>query len=387
MEPLPILIVGDSPSISSGLARIARDLTQLLHDYSADLNIRVAQLGYYHDHDSRWPWPTWGMRDEGAFGQDDIKRTWWRFAGEKPGVIFTIWDPARCSGIMQEAQALPIRLWGYFAVDGVNAQGTFGGPAAAVVRRYDRVLGYGRWGAGVLSQVRGGVRPVQYLPHGINLDTWQPQYLTGDGDPEPVKREFVSCIAANQPRKDLGLLFETWAIMRAERPELKFWLHTDVEVRHWSVPELAEVYGLNDQCLTVTTEMSDAGLAELYSRSLITMLPTLGEGFGYPIVESLACGTPVVSTDAHAGGAELLPRDDWRVPAKGWRTEGLYAIRRPVVDARVFARKALWAVDEVLRDPGVSAAYCKGSVAHLDWQYLQGRWLSWVRQGLREIRA
>lgn len=401
MDPLPILVVGDAPNLNSGLARIARDLTGLLYQYSEELGIRVAQLCYRHssNHD-RWPWPTYVLLDEGCWGQDDVKRTWWRFAGEKPGIIFTVWDPARCSGIMQEAQALPVRLWGYFAVDGTNAAGAFGGPAAEVVRRYDRVLAYGRWGAGVLSEVKGDGKAVQYLPHGLDLGVWKPQrgevnYVQTDPEHGKINstvedwlpKEYVSCVATNQPRKDLGLLFETWALMREEKKELKYWLHADEEVRHWSVPELAQVYGLNGPMLTVTTEMTDQGLAEMYSRSLVTMLPTLGEGFGYPIVESLACGVPCISTDDHAGGAELVPRDDWRVGAQTWRTEGTYAIRRPVVGPRVFARKALWAIDEVRRDEGLMRAYCQGSVAHLDWQQLAPRWLSWVRKGIGEIKG
>lgn len=323
------------------------------------------------------------MRDEGAFGQDDVKRTWWRFAGEKPGVIFTVWDPGRCSGIWQEAQALKVRMWGYFAIDGVNDLGTFGGPAAEVVRGFDRVIAYGHWGAKTLSQVKGDGRAVSYLPHGLDLGIWQPNPL----EEEMIGREWVGCVAANQPRKDLGLLFEAWREMKAERPDLRFWLHTDEEVRHWSVPELAKIYGLDGKDLLVTTEMTDGDLAEMYRACLVTMLPTLGEGFGYPIVESLACGTPCVTTDDHAGGRELVPKRAWRVQSSGWRTEGLYGIRRPVGNARAFARKALWAIEEVEKNEVMVREYCSGAVAHLGWEALAGRWVSWIRRGLEEIRG
>ncbi|MEM2294296.1 MAG: glycosyltransferase, partial [Nitrososphaerota archaeon] len=41
--------------------------------------------------------------------------------------------------------------------------------------------------------------------------------------------------------------------------------------------------------------LSDRELAELYSRSRITICPQRWETFGYVEVESMACGTPVVA--------------------------------------------------------------------------------------------
>lgn len=383
-EPIPVLVLSDGPSQPSGLGRIARDLTSLLHKHSELLGVRVGQLGFYHDPDTTWPWPVWKILDEGHFGQDDVKRTWWRFAGEKPGVIFTIWDPSRCYGIMQEAESLPVRMWGYFPIDGVNARGGIGGPAGEVLKRYDKAIGYGKWGAEVISRV-GGREKVPYLPHGIDLKTFQGPPRTFHGATIPWEKPYVSAVMTNQPRKDLGCLFQAWSLMKQERPDLKFWLHTDIEIRHWSVPELAMVYGLNGPDLTVTTEMSDEELAGLYSQSLVTMLPSGGEGFGYPIVESLACGTPSVAYDG-AGGAELIPVKEWRVPAKAVRLEGNYAIERPVFDPQIWARRALWAIDTVEREPEVVAAYCRGAVAHLDWTYLEGRWVSLFRGMLSEVR-
>lgn len=42
---------------------------------------------------------------------------------------------------------------------------------------------------------------------------------------------------------------------------------------------------------------SDARLAELYSRSAVLAFPSLGEGFGIPVVEAMAAGLPVLTSN------------------------------------------------------------------------------------------
>jgi len=41
--------------------------------------------------------------------------------------------------------------------------------------------------------------------------------------------------------------------------------------------------------------VDDAALADLYGAAIATVLPSFSEGFGLPIVESMACGTPVLA--------------------------------------------------------------------------------------------
>jgi glycosyltransferase involved in cell wall biosynthesis len=55
----------------------------------------------------------------------------------------------------------------------------------------------------------------------------------------------------------------------------------------------------------------DEDLATLYSLSTVFLYPSLSEGFGMPLVEAMACGTPVITSDISclpeiAGNAALL---------------------------------------------------------------------------------
>jgi glycosyltransferase involved in cell wall biosynthesis len=167
--------------------------------------------------------------------------------------------------------------------------------------------------------------------------------------------------------------------MRQQDRSLIFWLHTDRQVTEaWSIPQLATDLGLNDGDMIVTLPgLSDYELAGLYSQCLATIAPGLGEGFGYPIVESLACGTPVIHGQ-YGGGTELIP-ENWRVRVDALRLEGAYALRRPVYDPAIFADVALDVVGRMREFGAVMQGACRGMVAHLDWNYLWPRWMSWFK--------
>lgn len=381
----PILVVGDSPSMPTGLSRIARDICSIL----LAMGFKVAQLGLGYD-GSPWPWRVYPLQDEEHWGAGDLQQVMEWHSIETQGkvrVVLTAWDPGRCFDI---AHSLPprspddylqpewrARLWGYFAIDGVTDRDSLSDSAIATLARYDRVLAYGRWGSEVIKRATG-VGPVPYLPHGLDLSTWKPM---------GVNKSMIGCVAANQPRKDLGLLFRIWEQVAQEMPQVKFWLHTDRPITEaWNVPQLAADHGLNSSRLVLTTALSDYQLAVMYSRCWATVAPGLGEGFGYPIVESLACGTPVVHGD-YAGGAELVPLRQWRVPYYHDRLMGSHAITRPLFDTEDFMSRLGEAVQWMEQEREVCEPYCTGAVAHLDWTYLRGRWETWIRKGIQEMEA
>jgi glycosyltransferase involved in cell wall biosynthesis len=379
--PIPILVLGDAPNLPTGLARIARDVTYQLWAERELLDIEVCQLAHGWD-GSPWPWRVFPLFDAENWGEADIGRTL-SWIGEPPRVVFSFWDPSRCL----PASRANSHRWGYFAIDGDNSELKIGGPALRAVSKYDRVLAYTNYGSRVLAESLGR-DAVRWLPHGYfangfaDYDVRPQDVVLGWPDESTT---VIGCVATNQARKDLGLVFAALDGFRWNSRPVTLWLHIDREIdKAWSVPELARIYNRNDQRLIVTTSLQDIELAALYRSCKATIAPGLGEGFGYPIIESLACGTPVIHVD-YAGGAEWIPDDHWLFSSNMFRIDGPYAIRRPVCDlrdVRIALNCALWDT----KDERTTRAYCRGSIANLEWGVLWPRWRSWIKQGLKELK-
>ena len=397
-DPLLLVIVGDSPRQPSGLGRIARDLGELCAAYQTLLDVDLLQLGWEDLEADLSYTPSWPFSPFGQTGEDwgarqvamAVRRRQQELnLADHQVVLWLIWDPARCWPYAE----LPWHRWAYTAIDGHNPAGYVGGPARDMLMRFDRVLAYTRYGAEVIK-ASTGLASVPHLPHGIH---WTPDVVAQHGafgaGRGTIRTPRLGCVAANQPRKDLGLFAATLAELRERDPAWTGWLHTDRLVTGaWAIPELLEVYGLPPEAVEITLNLSDADLIDHYTRCGVTLAPGRGEGFGYPILESLACGVPCVHVD-YAGGAELLPAA-WRLdPGDDQGHQGHvditnpYCIQRPLVSGQTVLaclkplRNAWAGAEQDLRH------YCQALVAPYYWTTLRDRWVGWIAQGLSTIRA
>lgn len=383
--PTPFLLVSDGPNESTGLGRIARDLAGLVQSSHLDVDL-VSVGGPALPVWTAWRHVPMGEAERGEdWGRGFVEALWASLWGSQPGILFVVWDPGRLASYL--GIQVPAQLWSYPAIDAANRLGSIGGPAAAALHHADRVLAYGRWASTVIKTVRD--EPVPYLPHGVVMEPYAP--ATEDEQPwvdaqlgPQVRRQdrVIGCVATNQPRKDLGLYVRTLAELQARGYPVYGWLHTDVLTKAWSVVQLVEDCGLRKRVTVTTRTYTDRELALLYQRCSVTIAPGLGEGFGYPIVESLASGVPVVHGDC-GGGRELVPMRAWRVPVRETRLDGIYAQQRPLFRPADVANaiERVWAWQATVGAP-TAQAYCRGSVAHLEWAALWPRWRRWVRQGL-----
>ena len=81
--------------------------------------------------------------------------------------------------------------------------------------------------------------------------------------------------------------------------------------------------------------VTDDELADLYRAAAVTAYPSLYEGFGLPVIEAMACGSPVVASNRGAipevaGEAGLLVEPD-----SGAIAEGIRAALEPSTSARL----------------------------------------------------
>lgn len=390
MKPLsnPILIVSDNPSLPGGLSRMGRDLATLCCTMP---EFRVGYLGRGIGQNRRLPFLLYDFPESGQWGESYIQKAWEDFSAGDDGVIITLDDPSRRHwfvnpiGLPAQMQQFlgdgrSFKRWAYFPIDSVGPSGNSLSYALSdCVRRYDRVLAATEWAFGIIRQ-SGRTGDTDWLPHGIWMDKFHP--IKDDRKLLDIKDNMVrvGCVMANQSRKDYPAAFECFhALKKHYGNRFTAWLHTDRMIHYWNVYALAADYGVTD-CLEVTESLNDDQLALHYSACNCTILPTAGEGFGYPIVESQACGTPCITTD-YAGGAELVP-DNCRVPPVTFRVDTAHNVVRAVLSGHSFLPYVIREAEQK-QDWEYRSEQVASNVSHLDWNKLRHLWERWLKKGLQ----
>lgn len=157
-----------------------------------------------------------------------------------------------------------------------------------------------------------------------------PPFTDRRGEAEP---RHLLCVGGPEPHKNLGLLLEVLAAPGGEDlPPLV--VAGPLATAAALAPRLAAL-GLGGR-VRVVAGLDDGTLAELYATAYATLVPSLNEGFGLPVLEAMACGSPVIAAAAGAlpevagDAAVLLPARD----ARSW----LAAVRRLVQEPAERAR-------------------------------------------------
>lgn len=114
-----------------------------------------------------------------------------------------------------------------------------------------------------------------------------------------------------EPRKNLARILEAFASLRPDTVEdLKLVIAGGQGWKLADLDSLINLHGLNGRVIA-TGYVSDAELAGLYSSARFLVMPSLYEGFGFPIIEANSFGIPVITSQISsmpeaAGNSALL---------------------------------------------------------------------------------
>lgn len=160
---------------------------------------------------------------------------------------------------------------------------------------------------------------------------------------------FLLTLATLEPRKGLDVLVR--ALGRGAAPALPLLVVGQAGWGGVDPAELARAEGLPTDRVRVLGRLSDADLATVLDRATVLVMPSRAEGFGLPVLEAMAAGTPVVCS-ADPALAEI----------------GGDAVRTaPVGDDAALAV----ALDDVAADPALRARMAERGLAraaHYSWE-------------------
>lgn len=146
---------------------------------------------------------------------------------------------------------------------------------------------------------------VDAIHQGVNLDVFHPiqdarhRLAERFGVALPADATVVLYVGSELQRKGMPTLIAALAtVKRAGFPI--HWLKVGAPgspAARAETRRLVAEHGLTAD-VTFLDHVPDSDLATVYSASNLYVQPSYWEGFGFPVLEAMACGVPVVSTDA-----------------------------------------------------------------------------------------
>jgi glycosyltransferase involved in cell wall biosynthesis len=208
------------------------------------------------------------------------------------------------------------------------------------------------------GQDRLGAFDPLYVPHGVDTETFHPRAGARERLEIPEQAFVVGAVGMNKgvpSRKSLPQIIEAFAIFRRSHPGALLYLHTEITgaydegydllalLRHLELGPDAVAFA--DQYRYRFHPEGPEHLADLYSAFDVLLNPSMGEGFGLPVLEAQACGTPAIVTDFTAmsevcGAGWKVGYDRVRTPMRSWQAW-------PKLDELVGALEDCYAADHV----------------------------------------
>ena len=170
--------------------------------------------------------------------------------------------------------------------------------------------------AGREIQQAYGLEParVHVVPLGIS-----PLFSPGEAADEDLSRlgvagPYVLAVGTLQPRKNVVAVLEAFERLAADGAELSLVIAGGAGWGERALAERLATSPARDR-VTLAGAVGDEDLRTLYRGAECFVFPSRHEGFGLPVLEAMACATPVVCSDRTslpevAGGAAILVSPD-----------------------------------------------------------------------------
>jgi len=113
----------------------------------------------------------------------------------------------------------------------------------------------------------------------------------------PTEQKYILSVGTLEPRKNLSMIVKAFSLLPIELQQTYKIVFTGG--KGWNNQALAQTiadYNLKDRVI-FTGFVSDEDLPYLYNRADLFIYPSLYEGFGLPVLEAMACGAPIITSN------------------------------------------------------------------------------------------
>lgn len=303
---MKILWVSNHPTAPSGYGSQTRQVGRRLIDagYAVEFSANDGARGV-----SEW----YGARVRGSgadrYSRDKVREDLTRSEADTAIVLYDPWVYTE-GGLTDPFAASDVRVAGWVPVDHYPV------PPSLMPWLVDHTaIAMSRFGfdrlteaSAAVARQRGRGFPVLYAPHAIEK-VFRPR------DPRPARAALgvpddaylVGIVAANTgtltyDRKGFGDMFQAVAMLMRRHPDVYLYIHSlDRGFQGISFDILARALDMDgdririvDQYRYNEREVDDDEMAALYSSFDVLLATSRGEGFGLPVLEAQACGTPAI---------------------------------------------------------------------------------------------
>ena len=378
-----VLFVTDGLFTPSGFGMVVKNLIrELKEDYNIAM-VSWQHVGGVMEHDGIKIYPI----DKHQFGKDAVP---YAIKDFKPDVVITLGDYWMLNYMAEDdmkslMEKNSIKWIWYLPIDSDIVPIQF----EDVITKPDVLVAMSKHGSEVLTKL--DVKHV-YIPHGTRTDL----YKRLDNRNE-LRKEYgyegkfvIGCVARNQPRKMLPRLIKAFSIFAKDKDDVVIHFHNDLLdpgniIRDYNknaysilgqaicVYKVEEKVKFTKNMKSFVVGLDEDKLPGIYNLFDIHAIPTSGEGFGLPILESMACGIPNVLTD-FTTAKEFIGNDNQgiRVPIKTMMFGG-YGTHHALIDEEKMAE----AFEELYKNKSTRAdmgSNARELAKQYDWTIVAKKW-------------
>ncbi len=254
-------------------------------------------------------------------------------------------------------------------------------------------------------------RKLRVIPHGVDTNIFRPlpkdkveqfkrEVFMKDGWLKPEDFLIVN-VNRNQPRKDIPRTMMIFREFQKRVPDSKLYLHMAVQDAGGNLVEVARILNIDFKLIRAPKSWDASSpyppeyLSFIYNSADVVINTHLGEGWGLPIFEAMACGRPVLThnitstaeilgipeqKELREGKLPLPPEDSWRglgIRSKDWVYLGREDLERirPTADVEDAVEKLIWIYEnekEALEMGKRASEFC----SKLTWDKVGKMWIS-----------